>query len=290
MRNTRPWVTLAVTYIHISTVLSVHISRLTSPSVVLGGDPLTIDCDFDYQEEEQDQLDLKWYFNSSPFPIYQWVPSMNKGPQVIGELFKDNLDLLYSAHNDTFKKHRALHILNPDHRFSGTYMCKVSSFVDEDFQQKDILVIAPPRRVLLYPEISSQDPSLLNVTCRLEGMYPTPNVALSWTVNTTTYKLEDTETVVKVQANGLLNIIVSSLVERQAVEPEGALGCEITIPKTDFYLREELELFEYPKLLSRYTSSGVKWECSGLFITLVLVALTITLTNKAIAPSSFFLL
>ena len=30
-------------------VLSVHISRLTSPSVVLGGDPLTIDCDFDYQ-------------------------------------------------------------------------------------------------------------------------------------------------------------------------------------------------------------------------------------------------
>ena len=47
--------------------------------------------------------------------------------QVIGELFKDNLDLLYSAHNDTFKKHRALHILNPDHRFSGTYMCKVTS-------------------------------------------------------------------------------------------------------------------------------------------------------------------
>merc|ERR1719150_1660206 len=143
IKDTGPWVALAFSYIHISTVLSVHISRLTSPSVVLGGDPLTIDCDFDYQEEEQDQLDLKWYFNSSPFPIYQWVPSMNKGPQVIGELFKDKLDLLYSAHNDTFKKHRALHILNPDHRFSGTYMCKVSSFVDEDFQQKDILVIAP---------------------------------------------------------------------------------------------------------------------------------------------------
>jgi len=168
IKDTGPWVALAFSYIHISTVLSVHISRLTSPSVVLGGDPLTIDCDFDYQEEEQDQLDLKWYFNSSPFPIYQWVPSMNKGPQVIGELFKDKLDLLYSAHNDTFKKHRALHILNPDHRFSGTYMCKVSSFVDEDFQQKDILVIAPPRRVLLYPEISAQDPSLLNVTCSWE--------------------------------------------------------------------------------------------------------------------------
>jgi len=101
---------------------------------------------------------------------------------------------------------------------------------------------------------------------RLEGMYPAPNVALSWTVNTTTYKLEDTETVVKAQANGLLNIMVSSLVERQAVEPEGALGCEITIPKTDFYLREELELFEYPKLLSRYTSSGTQWLGSKLFL------------------------
>ena len=65
---------------------------------------------------------------------------MNKGPQVIGDLFKNSLDLKYEAHNDTFKKHRALRIMNPDHRFSGTYQCKVSSFVDEDFQQKDILV------------------------------------------------------------------------------------------------------------------------------------------------------
>jgi len=86
--------------------------------------------------------------------------------------------------------------------------------------------------------------------------------------------------VVKVQANGLLNVIVSSLVERQAVEPEGALGCEITIPKTDFYLREELELFEYPKLLSRYTSSGVQWEGFGLSVILV-AALAIILNNEA---------
>ena len=122
-------------------VSPVHISHLSVPSVVLGGEELILDCDFSYQESESSQLDLKWYFNSSPFPIYQWVPSIQKGPQVIGDLFKNNLDLLYSAHNDTFKKHRALHILNPDHRFSGTYMCKVSSFVDEDFQQKEVLVI-----------------------------------------------------------------------------------------------------------------------------------------------------
>ena len=202
----------------------VHISHLSSPSVVLGGEELTIDCDFDYQKEEQDQLDLKWYFNSSPFPIYQWVPSMNKGPQVIGELFKEKLDLLYTAHNDTFKKHRALHILNPDHRFSGTYMCKVSSFVDEDFQQKDILVIGgkiistsiitsitktitaknpnnlpittsisypttphsppppvPPRHVLLHP-VAWREEEGGAVTCRVEGVFPTPTLALVSTI------------------------------------------------------------------------------------------------------------
>jgi hypothetical protein len=165
-------------------VSSVHISRLGAPSVVLDGEELILDCDFDYQEEEREQLDLKWYFNSSPFPIYQWVPSMHKGPQVIGDLFKGNLDLLYTAHNDTFKKHRALHILRPDHRFSGTYMCKVSSFLDEDFQQKDVLVVAAPRRVRLHPRLaaSALSTDLLNITCTVEGVHPAPEVALSWTV------------------------------------------------------------------------------------------------------------
>ena len=131
-------VTVALLAQILVTVSGVHISHLSAPSVVLAGEELLLDCDFSYQESESSQLDLKWYFNSSPFPIYQWVPSMQKGPQVIGDLFKNNLDLLYSAHNDTFKKHRALHILNPDHRFSGTYMCKVSSFVGEDIQLRDV--------------------------------------------------------------------------------------------------------------------------------------------------------
>ena len=99
-----------------------------------------LDCNFSYLDEEENQLDIKWYFNGSPIPVYQWVPSMKKGPQVIGELFKHKLDLDYVAHNDTYKRHRALRVVQSDHRFSGTYQCKVSSFVDEDFQQKEVLV------------------------------------------------------------------------------------------------------------------------------------------------------
>ena len=55
-------------------------------------------------------------------------------------MFKESLDLNYVAHNDTFKRHRALRVAKSDHRFSGTYQCKVSSFLDEDFQQKEVLV------------------------------------------------------------------------------------------------------------------------------------------------------
>ena len=39
-----------------------------------------------------------------------------------------------------FRKHRALKILNPTTELSGTYRCKVSSFVDEDFMQRRMIV------------------------------------------------------------------------------------------------------------------------------------------------------
>ena len=119
---------------------TVQILSLNGPKVVQSGSELMLDCNFSYLDEEENQLDIKWYFNGSPIPVYQWVPSMKKGPQVIGELFKHKLDLDYVAHNDTYKRHRALRVVQSDHRFSGTYQCKVSSFVDEDFQQKEVLV------------------------------------------------------------------------------------------------------------------------------------------------------
>jgi hypothetical protein len=41
---------------------------------------------------------------------------------------------------DKWRKHRALKILRPTTELSGTYRCKVSSFVDEDFMQKTMIV------------------------------------------------------------------------------------------------------------------------------------------------------
>ena len=76
---------------------------------------------------EHEQGSTGYDLNDLSYILFKKMIKNDDDDQVIGELFKDNLDLLYSAHNDTFKKHRALHILNPDHRFSGTYMCKVTA-------------------------------------------------------------------------------------------------------------------------------------------------------------------
>ena len=39
-----------------------------------------VDCDFIYEEEDIESLELKWYFRHDPTPIYTWVPPNN--PQV----------------------------------------------------------------------------------------------------------------------------------------------------------------------------------------------------------------
>ena len=84
---------------------------------------------------------------------------MKKGPQVIGEMFRESLDLGYVAHNDTYKRHRALRLAQADHRFSGTYQCKVSSFLDEDFQQKEVLVYSEYLHVMCEQCTSSLWPN-----------------------------------------------------------------------------------------------------------------------------------
>jgi len=234
----------------------VHITDLKGPTVIETGSELLLDCDFDYLEEEESQLDLKWYFNRSPIPVYQWVPSMNKGPQVIGDLFKNSLDLEYEAHNDTFKKHRALRIINTDHRFSGTYQCKVSSFVDEDFMQKEILVYVPPKSIRIEPSISETDTQYLNVSCHVEGVYPVPIVDLSWTKNSTSNQMDKMDTLVKTGQDGLLYVTVSYLCPREDITPDVVFGCEVTFADTQFYVREELQVFQYQRLKSRYTSSS----------------------------------
>ena len=69
-------------------VVGVDILELSVPELVeLGSENVVLDCDYDYDEREKMELDIKWYFNDSPSPFFQWVPGQLKRPQVSGLTF-----------------------------------------------------------------------------------------------------------------------------------------------------------------------------------------------------------
>ena len=122
-------------------IVGVEIRQMRVPSVLESGSRpyVILDCDYDLSESEGTQVDVKWFFGSNPQPFYQWLPG--RPPQTIGELFKNRIDLRYEVPGSgRFRKHRALKIWNPTTELSGTYRCKVSSFVDEDFMQKTMVI------------------------------------------------------------------------------------------------------------------------------------------------------
>ena len=103
-------------------------------------DSILLDCDFDYEDAEKFQLDIKWYFNGEPTPFVQWVPAQMERPQLIGDRFRGHVDLAHAVHEDVFKRHRALRLVHPTLELAGTYTCKVSTFLDEDVKQKKMVI------------------------------------------------------------------------------------------------------------------------------------------------------
>ena len=127
------------------------IRELDVPSLVeYGSENILLDCDFDYDENEKVQLDIKWYFNSEPTPFYQWVPEKMARPQIIGDKFKHHVDLDHVVHSDSHKRHRALLLKRPTTELSGVYTCKVSSFISEDIRRKRMTVYCKLKTFFLF--------------------------------------------------------------------------------------------------------------------------------------------
>ena len=121
-----------------------------------------LDCDYDISSEsEGQQVDVKWFFRNDPEPFFQWLPG--RAPQAKGNLFSNGrLDLTYEVEGgNRFQKHRALKIMRPTTELSGTYRCKVSSFLDEDFMQKEMII---------YCKYIFNDKTCSNVN-RYHGLY-----------------------------------------------------------------------------------------------------------------------
>lgn len=118
-----------------------QITSLRVPKEVRNGtDKVILDCEYTLRPIEvsaNSGLVVKWFFNNGPAPVYQWIPG--KKPQDLGVL-RGRLDLSYRASNHDATMHRALCIVSPTTELSGEYKCAVSTFSDEDFMIKPMVV------------------------------------------------------------------------------------------------------------------------------------------------------
>ena len=68
--------------------VSLKITNFKVPRVVEQGRTIELSCEFEYSEEEREDLDVKWYFRDSRIPFLQWVPSSGRQPYVMMDKFK----------------------------------------------------------------------------------------------------------------------------------------------------------------------------------------------------------
>merc|ERR1711936_13149 len=213
--------------------------EVSSPTSHPAGEDLILDCDYSYLESESDQLVVTWYYNNSPIPIYQWVPGLNIGPQVINPMFKYNLDLTYQADSDNIKKHRALHITKPDQSFTGNYKCRVSTFLEEVTGNMDVIVYVSP--------------SSLSLTSTPVGVYPVPQVYLVWSYNSSIHTSDQMKVTPNPLNPAVFDVSVAATIDQEDIAPHDMITCEVTIPDTEFNKRIEKNILE---MKDEYSESG----------------------------------
>jgi len=234
------------------------LSMVVPEAVEAGSEDIILDCDFTYTEEEKSQIDVKWFFNNEEEPIYQWIMDNPKQPggQLISDLFRGHIIEEFEDNDeDSFKKHRALHIKNPLPKFSGTYKCQVSSFGDYDTDQKNLLIYAPPSSIK-FSEMLASDSEPLNVTCIASGMYPEPNASLTWGHNSSESEQVETEPDVTHREDGLVDVVLSTSIAHNELDVITVIGCQISLPGTQFSIQEQTVF--YPLGLEPTSASTVE--------------------------------
>lgn len=117
-------------------VRTVQINYIKVPGAVKNdsGSPAILDCNYSVRPDDT-ELVVKWLLNDEV--VYQWIPPQK--PQSLGRL-KTRVDLSYKATDDPKTVYRAMKIWNPTTDIAGEYKCFVSTFADEDFSVKNMVV------------------------------------------------------------------------------------------------------------------------------------------------------
>ena len=58
-------------------VTGVKITEVSIPRTVeIGQENIILNCDYHFDQEEAQQLEIKWYFNKDPSPFFQWIAGL----------------------------------------------------------------------------------------------------------------------------------------------------------------------------------------------------------------------
>ncbi|KAK3862651.1 hypothetical protein Pcinc_031509, partial [Petrolisthes cinctipes] len=212
---------------------SLHILDLAIPEVIQNGtrSSVVLDCAYRYERYEKEDLVVKWFFNGEPEAVYQWI--LGKKPEAMG-ILKGRVNLEYHATKDKYSRHRALEILHPTTELTGLYTCLVSSFHDEEFASKRMIVYAPASSMnMTYSKPSATS---VNISCEAHGLYPKPTLALRH--STTRTPVESEVEVLDVEEG--YSIYLQAMVEDRTLPRETIFECVLHIPDTEYQVRRSI--------------------------------------------------
>ncbi|GLV44653.1 uncharacterized protein CBL_20564 [Carabus blaptoides fortunei] len=233
--------------LYLNEISSVQINFVRVPGAVKNnsGNAVVLDCDYSVRPDD-DGLVVKWYLNNDQNAVYQWIPP--KKPQALGPL-KNRLDLSYKITNDPKTAHRALRIINPTTDIAGEYKCFVSTFSDEDFSSKYMIVFDPEEKLSMFLGVPIDNN--VNFTCLVTGVYPEPKLIMYKNTDEAANfqpkgAMEVVEWTKSRHPNGRydLSIVVSAPVDE--LMPGEIIDCELRIPGTGYVKKKSI--IYYPPL------------------------------------------
>ncbi|XP_023703368.1 uncharacterized protein LOC111862315, partial [Cryptotermes secundus] len=218
----------------VTTVLPLVIRNGTVNNVVLDCDYALNDDDYATNEKNPGALVVKWFFNNDPAPVYQWIHS--KKPQGLGVL-NGKLNLEYRISDDNATMYRALQIINPTTELSGEYKCTVSTFDDERSQTRKMIIYVPEKSLVLT-QTKLKEHKAVNITCKAEGVFPEPELAIHSTERPGTHDIQF-ETIPR---NGVFDAVASVIVNDSDLEDSTKFECELKIPETNYTVKKTVTL------------------------------------------------
>ena len=223
-----------ITSVLLPICLTVEIVDLVVPSVVeVGSENVVLDCNYSFEESEASELEVKWYFNEDPSPFLQWIAGRKDSqPQVIGSMFEGKIDLSYTMTTDQHTRHRAIMIHKPSIEMAGTYHCKVDTLTSEAVAEANMLVYSPIQETQFSQK--RLPGSKVNVSCKVSGVFPLPTAKLTWGA----FELFEDHTEV-IHNDDSYEVIIHKVIEHEELPAETVFGCEMSIPGTEYYVREE---------------------------------------------------